>query len=175
MALIHTLHLGEHEVLAQLRQEIVGQNGENLIGYTGDQIRHTHFIEDTTNLVSHTNSMTGNVKVEVILKERLELNTQQAALGQHTALAFDHVTEVLSQDGIGIYNCLAEEGANLGTADVEHVTKPCQVIQAHIIALGNQTIAQAGTVHRPLSRQAEDSSSSSFRLYRVPSSVGLEI
>ena len=49
---------------------------------------------------------------------------------------------------MGEHNCLAAERAHLGAADVEHIGQAGHISQRHIGALGGQTIAQTGTVHK---------------------------
>ena len=62
-------------------------------------------------------------------------------------LLLDHGHKV-RRCAVGEHNCLAAERAHLGAADVEHIGQAGHIGQRHIGALGGQTIAQTGTVHK---------------------------
>ena len=54
----------------------------------------------------------------------------------------------MSRCAVGEHNCLAAERTHFGAADVEHIGQAGHIGQRHIGALGGQTIAQTGTVHK---------------------------
>ena len=78
--------------------------------------------------------MTAQLQVQAVLKQRLELEAQQAALGQHPAVALDTVPEIPLKGGAGDDHRLTEQGPHLGAADVEHVGQPGQVGEIHIVS-----------------------------------------
>ena len=77
-----------------------------------------------------------------------ELLPQQAALGQHAAVLLDAVAEIALQLIVGDDDCLAEECAALGAAQIEHITERRIVLQRQVVGGAGQTVGHAGAVHK---------------------------
>ena len=92
----------------------------------------------------HVIGVAGHVKVQAILQQRLELDAQQAALGQHGAPLLHVPAEVVVR---GVHHQgLTEEGAVLGAADVEGIRQCRQVREGQVIVRRGEGGTQPGTV-----------------------------
>ena len=129
------LHFGEAEVPGKLRQHFIRENGENLVGDTRHQIRNTQIVAGGTDLICQLYGVICNGKIQIIRHQSIKLNTQQAALGQHTAVLLDEVTEILLQGRIGNDHSLTEESTYLCAANVEHIAQTGNIRHGHIITL----------------------------------------
>lgn len=75
------------------------------------------------------------------------------------------------------YNCLSAECANLRAADIKYITQMRDLRKTQVIFLSRQTISKTRPVQieRDFIRTADlEIACSSFRLYKVPYSVGWE-
>ena len=88
-----------------------------------------------------------DLRVQIIGEQNVELDAQQTALCQQSALLLDHGHEV-GRCAVGEHHGLAAQRAHLGAADVEHIGEPGDVGQGHVGALGHQAVAQPGTVQK---------------------------
>ena len=96
---------------------------------------------------SHTDGVAGNVEIETVGEQRVELYTGQSALGQQGPMLLDDVEEVAGCIVTGEYYRLAAEGTHLRAADIKDVAMAGQPGQVEIACLRHQPIAQAGTVN----------------------------
>ena len=76
----------------------------------------------------------GNFEIEVILHQGVKLHAQQPTLGQHTAVLFDEVAEILVDGRIHDHHRFPKQGTHLGAADVEDIAKSGQIRQGHIVS-----------------------------------------
>ena len=90
--------------------------------------------------------MAGGVEEAVVFQQRLELDAQQAALGQHGAPLLHVPAEVGLGGFVAQYHGLAEEQAVLGAADVEDIRQRRQVRQGQVISGRGEGGAQTGAV-----------------------------
>ena len=148
MGPVHPLLLAENEILAELFQHRIRQDGENLIGHSGNQQGNLQLFQAAADLIRQFIRPAGDGKIQIVFHQRFKLNAQEPALGQHSPVLFDHVTEIPLEFFIGDHHRLAEQGADLGTADVENITEPCQVLQGQVVSLCRQPVAQPGAVHK---------------------------
>ena len=86
------------------------------------------------------------MEVQIVGKQRLELQADQRSLGNHGPVLLLDGEEVLVGIPMGEDHGLATERTDLRTADIEHVAMASQIGQAHIVALCHQTVAQTGPV-----------------------------
>ena len=91
--------------------------------------------------------MARELKVEFVRKQGLELQADEGTLGNDGAVLLLDREEVLVGLAVGEDDGLAAQGANLCAADVEHVAVAGEIGQGDVVALGHQTIAQAGSVN----------------------------
>ena len=90
--------------------------------------------------------MTREFEVEVIGKERLELESDKGSLGDDGTMLLLNREEMLVGLTVGEHDGLATKGANLGSSDIEHVAMAGQIGQRDVTAFGHQAIAQTGSV-----------------------------
>ena len=88
--------------------------------------------------------MAGQVEVQAVLQQRLELDAQQPSLGQHGAPLL-HVPAEMGQ-GVGEHQSLPEQGAVFRAADGEAVGKGGQIRQGQVVVGGGEGGAQPGAV-----------------------------
>ena len=94
-----------------------------------------------------------NFKVQIILHQGTELETQQAAFGKHTTVLLDEVTEILLNGRIGNHDSFPKQCADLRAANVEHIAKSCNVRHCDVVVRCCQAISQSGTVHEQIKTQ----------------------
>ena len=75
-----------------------------------------------------------DAQVEIVAEELVELDAQQAALGEQRPVLLDDCEEVGDEIGVGHHYGLAKQRPALGAADVEGVGKACQVGEGHIVS-----------------------------------------
>ena len=88
--------------------------------------------------------MTAHVQIQSVLQHGLELHAQQAALGQHGAPLL-HVPAEMGV-GRGDHQCLTEEGAVLGAADVEHIRQRGQICKGQVVTRRGERRGKSGAV-----------------------------
>ena len=79
--------------------------------------------------------MAGHVEVEVVGEQGLEHDALNPPFLHHRAHALLHAEEAVGQLGPGDHQGLAEHGAVLGAADVEHIGQAGDILQGNIGAL----------------------------------------
>lgn len=92
----------------------------------------------------------GNLEVQAILEERLELDAQQPALGQHAPLLLDQVAEIRLQLRVHQHHGLAEERPHLGAANIEYIRMSRNKGQVQIAARRSQAVAQPRAVQKQI-------------------------
>ena len=94
---IHPFLIIETILFSKFFQNMIRNHGKNLIGLILDQKRKTCLRKRFAQLIRQPVRMAGNFQIKSVLKQRLKLHAQQAALGQHTALLLDEIAEILFQ------------------------------------------------------------------------------
>ena len=153
MLLIHLGPDGHSVLLPQLGQQPVGEDGELLVGGRGGEEGEPGLFAGGGDAVGLLVGGPADVVVEVVLKQRQELQPQQPALGQHAAVLLDGVPEIPLQVWVGDDHRLPQQRAALGAPNVEHVAQPGQVPQGHVAAPGRQAVAQPGAVQKEVQPQ----------------------
>lgn len=128
------------------------------------------------NLLGQTDRLCPEPAVEAVLKEFVELDPQEPALGEKGAVLFDDGKEMGNAAGVGDDHRFPEQGAAFGAADVEHVGEGREVLEGDVVFRGAQGIGQAGAVdvERNAMSLADIMNGGELRLgvYKVPNSVG---
>ena len=89
--------------------------------------------------------MACQLKVKTIiatLHELLELDSEQTPFCEHATMLFDCIAETAVHLLALEHDSLAEERTNLGTTDVEYVTKAGKVSYCEIAGIGLKSISQ---------------------------------
>ena len=97
--------------------------------------------------MSHLDGVAGDLEIQVVGEQRVELNAQQPALGHAAAPLLHNKAEILFQIFVHDDNGFAEQGAHLGATDVEHIAQPRDLWQRHVALLCHQAIAQPCAVN----------------------------
>ena len=130
--------------LLELCHRLIGQYRELLIGGGG----HREGISQGRDTVPEPEGQlvgaAGQVEVEPVLQQGLELESQQPALGQHGAPLLHVPAEV--RHGTGEHQRLPEEGAVFRAADGEGVGEGGQLRQCQVVVGGGEGGAQPGAV-----------------------------
>ena len=92
--------------------------------------------------------MTAKFKIQAVCKQGIKLQSQQPPLGQHTAPLLDHIPEIRLQCVIPDHHRFSKQGSHLRAANVKYITKPGNVLQCHIAALGHQAVAQSCSIQK---------------------------
>ena len=139
--------VGEADVLRQLLHLLVGQDDELLVGGRVEIELIAVLLENLFHLHGFFYGVTGQLEVEVVGKQRLELQADECALGNDGSMLFLYGEEVLMGIAMRKHYSFAAQGSNLGTADVEDVAMASQIGEGDIIVVGHQAIAKASTVN----------------------------
>ena len=103
-------------------------------------------IEGIADLHGHVDGVLADAEIQVVRKQRVELQAEQAALGQQRAVLFGNGGEI-SRHVVLCKDCgLAEQRADLRAADVEHVAQLGQLRQGDVTLRTHQTVAEARAV-----------------------------
>ena len=103
-------------------------------------------IEGIADLHGHVDGVLADAEIQVVRKQRVELQAEQAALGQQRAVLFGNGGEI-SRHVVLCKDCgLAEQRADLRAADVEHVAQLGQLRQGNVALRAHQTVAEACAV-----------------------------
>lgn len=143
---VDALPIVGHEVLVEGGMLCFRQDGEELVGGAVDEEGYSLAAEGFADAGGLLVGVGGKGEVEAIGEERLVLDAQQTALGQHAATLLHDVAEVLFQRGVDDDDGFAEEGALLRTAEVEDIAEACQLRQCQIARAARQAIAEARAV-----------------------------
>ena len=114
MMFVGLLPEGEEEILAEPFQHLVGKDGKLLVGTAFHEEGIPRLPDGFADAQSLPDGIPRDVEVEVVGEERFELQSQQATLGQHTAVLLQAVAEVGLPAGVGDDQCFAKQGSYLG-------------------------------------------------------------
>ena len=110
---------------------------QELKTFTDEEFLHAHGCLD---------GLLGELEVEVVGEQRLELQTNQGTLGNHGPVLLLDGEEMLMGILVGEDNGLTAKGTNLRATDIKDVAMASQIGQGNIITLSHQTIAETGTI-----------------------------
>ena len=119
--------VGELHVLRQAFDLSVGQHDELLVGGRVNVEPITLLLEDLLHAHSHLDGMFGELEVEVVRKQGLELQTDEGTFGYHGSVLFLDREEVLVGLTIGEDHSLTTKSTNLRSTNIEHITVACQI------------------------------------------------
>ena len=117
------------------------ENGELLVGVRIKEEGNPLFLEGLPNQQRLLHRLFCQVKIEVVSKQGLELDSQKPSLCQHSALLLDKIAEILLQSWIGNHHCLSKQGSLLCAANVEDVCKTSNILKATIVLGRSQSVA----------------------------------
>ena len=123
----------------------MGQDHELLVGGAVDVGGDAPGRKGVLDLLGLLHRPAADVEVQAVFKQRVKLQPQQPALGQHGAVLLDVAAEIGLQGRVRDDQRLPEQGPALGPADVEHVRELCHILQGHVG--GGQAVAHPGPVH----------------------------
>ena len=130
--------------LLQLPRHRVGQHRELLVGGGGDGEAIAQGHHAVPQADGHVVGMAGDVEIEAVLQQGLELKGHKAALGQDGPPLLHVPAEVVQR--LFQHQSLSEESAVLGAADVERVGQGGQVRKCQVVAGGGEGGTQPGAV-----------------------------
>ena len=125
MCLIHPSPVLIAELLTQDCQLLIRNDGILLVRGGVEQQGIAVGNKDLPDLERHINGVAGNLEIQIVGKQRVKLDTQQTALGQHAAALLHHKAEVLLQCRVHNDHGFTEQRTYLGAADVKYVAQPC--------------------------------------------------
>ena len=141
------VHLELIAHVLELRDRFVGQDGKLLVGGGGHRQGEAQGGHPVPEAEGQGVGVAGGVQIGAVFQQGLELEAQEAALGEHGAPALDVPAEV--RPGPGEDQGLAEEGAVLGAADVEDIR------QSRVVREGHVPAGQGGTQPGPVQEEDE--------------------
>ena len=100
---------------------------EDLIGGCLGKDLITLCAERLTQLCRQRHGVAGNIDIEVVGEQHIELNTQHTTLCQQGALLLDGGEEVGNKALAGYNHRLAKHSTALGATDIEYIRKACQI------------------------------------------------
>ena len=121
------------------------QNHKLLVGRGFEEEGDAFCLEDRDHVLCPVDGVLRNAAVQPVGKEGVELDAEEAAFGQESAVLLDRREKVL-RGLLRENDSLAAQGADFGSADVEDVTEVLQVRQRIIASRACQGISQAGSV-----------------------------
>ena len=95
----------------------------------------------------------GDVHIQIVGHQHIKLHPQQTSLGQHGAVLFDEIPEILGQSRIADDDSFPEQGANFGAADIEYIAQTGNILQRQVIFLGGKTVAQSSAIQEQIQPQ----------------------
>ena len=143
---INTVVVGVAVFGAELFQYAIRHDGENLVGGGFHHQLHAGGLQAILQAGGHLVGMAAHLPVQIVGEQSVKLHAQKPALGQHAAVALDHVAEVALEGGVRDDHGFTEKEAHFGAANVEYVAVLGQMGQAQAL-IRRQRVAQAGAVH----------------------------
>ena len=141
--------VGFPDIEADFRGEgfhvVVFQDYKLLIGRCFKEEGNPFFLQHGNHFLRPVDGVRSDAAVEVVRKEGVELDAQQAALRQEGAMLFDGGEEVL-RGFLRENDSFTAQGTDLGAADVEDVAEVFHVRQGEVAGGTGEGIAEAGTV-----------------------------
>ena len=101
----------------------LSEDWELLIGWRIDVELNTFALKHALHFHCHVDGMLSYVKIKIVGKERVELDAQEPALGKQGSMLLDDGEELTWSVALGEHHSLATQGANLGAANIEHITQ----------------------------------------------------
>ena len=111
--------------------------------------RDAFFGESAADLLRELCRSFCDLEIQPVLEQRVELQAEQPALGEHRAVLFDVAAEVDVQLRVWDDERLAEEGAAFCAAAVEHIGQPREILHRHIIFGGAEPVAEPAPAPAP--------------------------
>ena len=146
MCLIDARPVGIDVFFLELFERRVRENRELLVCGRICEECAARFLTDGGDALRLHDGLFGDLKVQVVGEQHVELDAEQTALGQHAAALLDVVAEIGLDFRVCDDDCFAEQRAHLRAADVEHIAQVAQVAQRHVIFRGGQPVAEPRAV-----------------------------
>ena len=112
---------GEIDLFLQGLYQGVGDDDKLLVGGRVEVEREACRAQDVLQLFRHVDGMGGDLQVEVVGEQGIELDACQPPLGKQGSVLFDDTEETAGGSTTGEDNGFAAEGTDLGAADVEGI------------------------------------------------------
>ena len=87
------------------------------------------------------------MKVQIIRKQGIELDSQDTALCEKRTMLFYNCEKVRDQRRIRDYDRLSEERSAFRSADVKDIAESCQIPSCHVIFRGSESVGKSRTIH----------------------------
>ena len=138
--------IGEGRHFAQARELFVRDDGENLIRARDEGEFIALRKERVGQALRKPHGVTADFNVKVVLKERFELNPEEAPLRKNRARLLHRRVEVRQEFGRRDDEGLPEERPHLRAADVEDVREARDVFKRHVVLFRRKAVAEARPV-----------------------------
>ena len=113
---VHPLPVGKAVFSCQTAKFRIRKDRKLLVGSAANGHRNAEIHQGGTDLHCHGIGVGGKLKIEVVLHELLELDTEKPSLRQHAAPLFDEIAEIFSESRVCDDHSLPEESSLFRTA-----------------------------------------------------------
>ena len=133
-------------LFAELFERRVRKNGELLVRRRIGEKRAARAAARVCDAQRLLYGLFGDLEIQVVGEQHVELDAEQAALRQHAAALLDVVAEIGLERRVHDDDGLAEQCADLCAADVKHVGERAQVAERNVVFRRRQPVAEARAV-----------------------------
>ena len=136
----------KRDLLLQPRDLRVRQDGEDLVRRRGHVHCDAAVRERGGDALRLRVRVPAQLEPEVVFHRGGELHAEQAALGEHGAVALHRAAEARLERVVDDDHCLAEEQAVFRAADVKRIAQPRQILRLQVAARGRERLRQPRAV-----------------------------
>ena len=141
MIMVCLAEMGESDFLAKTLSLFVIDDDKLLVGRGVDVELKSFSDKERLHPHGHLDGMFGELEVEIIGEQRHKLQANKRALRYHGTVLFLDGEEMFVGFAVCEDHCLATEGTDFRTTDIEHVAVAGQIRQGDIVALSHQAVA----------------------------------